>query len=690
MKKLVTALLLVALLLSLSTGVLAESAGDVGTTAAPAAEPASYNAHDVEKLGAFFSLTNASGRSNGQILFGDGFSATDPTTWSNITWNEDGTLATVKLSKNTKGQAPFGVLDLNGCTTLTKLNCDYATYLEGLSVKGCTGLTSVNAKYNTKLGNVDFGDCANLEELYVDNCGMTALDVSKNLKLKKLTCTNNKLTSLDITANVALDNFSCASNQLTTLDVSKNVNLTYLGCSRNELTGTLDISGMTKLATLDCSNNKLSVLKTGSHPALTGVYCMVNQLTSLDLSGIPQLTELNCYSNRLTTLDLSGKTKLVQLLCYDNQLTTLNLTDNTLFKANLVEATEGGYIGYNAYPQSAGTRVYQIDRVTAAAKEGYKFMGWFNEDGTRLSTSADFNITSQKINHFIARFKDQNAPNEYLLSIKYLYEDKTVAADPYARIYEEGAAYSVTSPTIDGYQPDQAVVSGTMGSKNVTVTVTYKKVEPCTEHTWDDGVVQTPATCTEDGVMLYTCTKCSATKTEPIKATGHEFGEWKTSKEATCTEDGEESRSCTKCGATETRTVKATGHEFGEWKTSKEATCTEDGEETRSCTKCGATETRTIKATGHKPVLKGAKDATCTEKGYTGDEVCAVCGETLKKGEEIPAIGHDFKDNVCTKCGQKITNAKTGDSSPVAVWTVAMLVSVMGAAALVLRKKHLA
>ena len=430
------------------------------------------------------------------------------------------------------------------------------------------------------------------------------------------------------------------------------MNLTYLGCSRNELTGTLDISGMTKLATLDCSNNKLSVLKTGSHPALTGVYCMVNQLTSLDVSGIPQLTELNCYSNRLTTLDLSGKAKLVQLLCYDNQLTTLNLTDNTLLKANLVEATEGGYIGYNAYPQSAGgTRVYQIDRVTAAAKEGYKFMGWFNEDGTRLSTSADFNITSQKINHFIARFKDQNAPNEYLLSIKYLYEDKTVAADPYARIYEEGAAYSVTSPTIDGYQPDQAVVSGTMGSKNVTVTVTYKKVEPCTEHTWDDVVVQTPATCTEDGVMLYTCTKCSATKTEPIKATGHEFGEW---------------------------TV------------SKEATCTEDGEETRSCTKCGTTETRTIKATGHKPVLKGAKDATCTEKGYTGDEVCAVCGETLKKGEEIPAIGHDFKDNVCTKCGQKITNAKTGDSSSVAVWTVAMLVSVMGAAALVLRKKHLA
>ncbi|MGM9641320.1 MAG: leucine-rich repeat protein [Faecousia sp.] len=35
--------------------------------------------------------------------------------------------------------------------------------------------------------------------------------------------------------------------------------------------------------------------------------------------------------------------------------------------------------------------------------------------------------------------------------------------------------------------------------------------------------------------------------------------------------------------------------------------------------------------------LRDAKEATCTEDGYTGDEVCTVCGETLKKGEVIPA-----------------------------------------------------
>ncbi len=46
--------------------------------------------------------------------------------------------------------------------------------------------------------------------------------------------------------------------------------------------------------------------------------------------------------------------------------------------------------------------------------------------------------------------------------------------------------------------------------------------------------------------------------------------------------------------------------------------------------------------THEKTELKNVKEATCTEPGYTGDEVCTACGEILKKGQEIPALGHDF------------------------------------------------
>lgn len=35
--------------------------------------------------------------------------------------------------------------------------------------------------------------------------------------------------------------------------------------------------------------------------------------------------------------------------------------------------------------------------------------------------------------------------------------------------------------------------------------------------------------------------------------------------------------------------------------------------------------------------LTGAVEATCTENGYTGDEVCTICGEVVKTGEVIPA-----------------------------------------------------
>ena len=36
--------------------------------------------------------------------------------------------------------------------------------------------------------------------------------------------------------------------------------------------------------------------------------------------------------------------------------------------------------------------------------------------------------------------------------------------------------------------------------------------------------------------------------------------------------------------------------------------------------------------------IRGRKDATRTEKGYTGDEVCTDCGKVIKKGSEIPAL----------------------------------------------------
>ncbi|MCD8106513.1 MAG: hypothetical protein LUE20_00915 [Oscillospiraceae bacterium] len=78
------------------------------------------------------------------------------------------------------------------------------------------------------------------------------------------------------------------------------------------------------------------------------------------------------------------------------------------------------------------------------------------------------------------------------------------------------------------------------------------------------------------------------------------------------------------------------------------ATCTEDGETvyTASVTFEGTayTDTKTVEiaATGHTTELQNAKDATCTEDGYTGDTVCTVCSETIEAGEVIAATGHSY------------------------------------------------
>lgn len=88
-------------------------------------------------------------------------------------------------------------------------------------------------------------------------------------------------------------------------------------------------------------------------------------------------------------------------------------------------------------------------------------------------------------------------------------------------------------------------------------------------------------------------------------------------------------------------------------------TCTEQGYMTHTCTVCGDSYVDTYAdALGHKTELRNGKEATCTEVGYTGDEYCTVCKQTVKTGTTIPALGHDYKDGICTVCGEKNPNYK--------------------------------
>ena len=247
-------------------------------------------------------------------------------------------------------------------------------------------------------------------------------------------------------------------------------------------------------------------------------------------------------------------------------------------------------------------------------------------------------------------------------------EERTIPATGHTLKKEEGVAATCTK---DGHEGNTVceVCRKTLKEGKVIPKLGHDwsnengKCTRCGEshkHSFGEGTTIKELTCTQDGEIDYKCSKCGYIKKKITKATGHEWGEWKTTLAQTCTTDGKEERTCSKCSEKEERTLKATGHEWGEWQTTLAQTCTTDGKEERICSKCSKKEERTLKATGHKSETVGAKAPTCKEDGYTGDEVCKVCHETLNKGTTIPKTdSHEWgkwtikRESTCTEKGEQ-------------------------------------
>ena len=161
-------------------------------------------------------------------------------------------------------------------------------------------------------------------------------------------------------------------------------------------------------------------------------------------------------------------------------------------------------------------------------------------------------------------------------------------------------------------------------------------------HTWGDGVVTTPATCTTAGEKTFTCTKCGHEKTETIPVIAHQY-EWKhdeTNHWQECSVCGNtidkavhtfdtnncaEDRTCNKCGFKKT----AGEHSWNAGEVTTPATCTTDGVKTYTCKVCSETKTEPIAALGHaygEPAWNWGEDGktatatfTCTREGCTAE-----------------------------------------------------------------------
>jgi len=200
------------------------------------------------------------------------------------------------------------------------------------------------------------------------------------------------------------------------------------------------------------------------------------------------------------------------------------------------------------------------------------------------------------------------------------------------------------------------------------------------DHSFDDGVVITKATCLEMGTLRRTCTDCGAT-TDDIIPTLHAEGSCykKISGTAvTCTEDGKEVYECNICGNTKSVTTTAYHNDSDYYRyeqnsakahtiyctvcsekvdvvehiffTENTATCTSAGEMMNVCRYCGYGEStgEATEALDHK-LVDVTVDATCTEDGYTGKE-CENCD--YSETTVIEALGHSYTDGACSVCGE--------------------------------------
>ena len=193
--------------------------------------------------------------------------------------------------------------------------------------------------------------------------------------------------------------------------------------------------------------------------------------------------------------------------------------------------------------------------------------------------------------------------------------------------------YTKADESSDAPQSPQSQVTTSQTPATEAKEQTPKQVKTC-NHNYEVEITK-EATCSEDGVMTFTCSLCGDSYKEVIAKTGkHEYEE-NVTKEPTCTENGEKTYKCKNCSDSYTEEISATGHEY-ESNVTKEATCTEEGELTYTCKKCGDTYTETVAATGH---TEGEWKVTKKNGMFTNgmkEQVCTTCGEVLGT-EEIPS-----------------------------------------------------
>ena len=227
--------------------------------------------------------------------------------------------------------------------------------------------------------------------------------------------------------------------------------------------------------------------------------------------------------------------------------------------------------------------------------------------------------------HYIQGLLDQGYSKEDIINFANKYTDGTI----------RNGLPIIKQAVEDGtLKKSGATQSPATEEPKKTETTEIAEQKPVHEHQYSANLTTNP-TCTEEGVMTYTCS-CGDSYTEPYPKLEHQY-EKEITREATCAEEGEMTYTCTLCGDTYTEPIARVEHTPGAAQTTKEATCTEEGEKTVRCTVCG--EEISMETTPVKEHQAGESKVTVEPtlfKEGVSETYCKDCG-ALMTNEAVPA-----------------------------------------------------
>lgn len=245
------------------------------------------------------------------------------------------------------------------------------------------------------------------------------------------------------------------------------------------------------------------------------------------------------------------------------------------------------------------------------------------------------------------KYIQQGTPGTATVTYQYNANNSTVTIPiTAAKLHNLDGSYTETATASAGDIINY--VDGVWGGEEPTeLTVTFEA----------NGSTEYPV----EGTMApqsVTAKKDTALNANTFTREGYNFLNWNTAADGT----GDSYADGATVNLTENTTLYAQwedNHSLTKVINKKDATCTEDGYTGDTvCAICGKeiTKGEAIEAKGHIEAIDAAVEPTCTEPGKTEGKHCSVCNEVLVAQEVIPATGHKEetvpgKEATCTDTG---------------------------------------